>query len=188
MRMLPLPQPRPKVLIGGYVDRVLKRVATRGDGWITYFYTAESFSQAWAKIRDFAEEAGRDPDELSNVAQLPLCIADSYEEADRLVRRYVDDYFDMAPWSESTADSAIRGTPEQCAEQLAAQLEAGVQHAVFAPSTTGSNRSSGSRPRCGRCCRAHPRGACDDGHDIPRSARRPRTPCATGAGQDVHGR
>ncbi|CAM04144.1 alkanesulfonate monooxygenase [Saccharopolyspora erythraea NRRL 2338] len=133
VRMLPLPQPRPKVLIGGYVDRVLKRVATRGDGWITYFYTAESFSQAWAKIRDFAEEAGRDPDELSNVAQLPLCIADSYEEADRLVRRYVDDYFDMAPWSESTADSAIRGTPEQCAEQLAAQLEAGVQHAVFAP-------------------------------------------------------
>ncbi|MFI0468934.1 LLM class flavin-dependent oxidoreductase [Saccharopolyspora sp. 5N102] len=133
VRMLPLPRPRPKVLIGGYVDRVLKRVAIRGDGWLTYFYTADSFSRAWTKIRGFAEEAGRDPDQLSNVAQLPLCIADSYEEGDALVRRYVDDYFDMAAWSESTPDSAIRGTPEQCAEQLSAHVEAGAQHLVFAP-------------------------------------------------------
>ena len=29
VRMLPLPRPRPQVLIGGYVDRVLRRVATR---------------------------------------------------------------------------------------------------------------------------------------------------------------
>ena len=39
--MLPPPasRPRPQVLIGGYVDRVLRRVATMGDGWLTYFYT-----------------------------------------------------------------------------------------------------------------------------------------------------
>ncbi|MQA11614.1 MAG: TIGR03619 family F420-dependent LLM class oxidoreductase [Pseudonocardiaceae bacterium] len=133
VRMLPLPKPRPTVLIGGYVDRVLKRVATKSDGWLTYFYTAESFSRSWQKIRGFAAEAGRDPDELSNVAQLPLCIADSYEEGDAKVRAFVADYFDLAEWSESTADSAVRGTPEQCAEQIAAHLEAGSEHLVFAP-------------------------------------------------------
>jgi alkanesulfonate monooxygenase len=42
-------------------------------------------------------------------------------------------YFDVAPWSESTVDSAIRGTPDQCAEQLAAHVEAGLQHIVFVP-------------------------------------------------------
>jgi probable F420-dependent oxidoreductase len=133
VRMLPLPSPRPEVLIGGYVDRVLKRVAIRSDGWLTYFYPADSFARSWVKIRDYAEQDGRDPDLLRNVAQLPLCIANSYEEADVRVRSFIEDYFDVAEWSDSTPDSAIRGTPEQCAEQLSAHLEAGVQHVVFVP-------------------------------------------------------
>src|SRR4030095_13882956 len=42
----PAPPP-PPILIGGYVDAVLKRVATRGDGWLTYFYTPESYRRSW---------------------------------------------------------------------------------------------------------------------------------------------
>jgi len=133
VRMLPRPEPRPQVLIGGYVDRVLKRVATRGDGWITYFYTASAFARSWAKIRQFAEEAGRDPGALRNAAQLPLCIGSSFESATRHAFEYVGEYFDTPAWSESSADSAIRGTPGQCAEQIAAHIEAGVQHLVFCP-------------------------------------------------------
>jgi probable F420-dependent oxidoreductase len=133
VRMLPRPEPRPRVLIGGYVDKVLRRVATRSDGWLTYFYAAESFARAWAKVRAFAEEAGKDPDALVNVAQVPLCIADSYEAAGQQSEQFINDYFDVAEWSESTTDSAIRGTPEQCAEQIAAQIEAGVQDLVFVP-------------------------------------------------------
>ena len=32
-------RPRPPILVGGYVDAVLRRAATHGDGWLTYFYT-----------------------------------------------------------------------------------------------------------------------------------------------------
>lgn len=133
VRMLPRPEPPPRVLIGGYVDRVLRRVATRGDGWLTYFYTPASFEKAWGKIRNFAEEAGRDPSELDNVAQVPLCIGSSYEEATERGFRYVADYFDVAEWSESTPESTVRGTPEQCAEQVQAHLDAGVKHLVLCP-------------------------------------------------------
>ena len=35
----PVQKPRPPILIGGYVDAVLKRAATKGDGWLTYYYT-----------------------------------------------------------------------------------------------------------------------------------------------------
>jgi len=42
MRPKTAQRPRPPILIGGYVDAVLKRVATKGDGWLTYFYTPES--------------------------------------------------------------------------------------------------------------------------------------------------
>lgn len=134
--MLPKPfqRPHPPLFIGGYVDRVLRRVAKYGDGWLTYFYTPQSFTATWAKVRGFAEAQGRDPAELRNVAQLPICVAASFEEADRAIRDFVGRYFDVAPWSESTPDSAIRGTPAQCAEQLAAHLDAGVEHIVLIPS------------------------------------------------------
>jgi len=133
VRMLPLPRPRPQLLIGGYVDRVLRRVATRSDGWVTYFYTAESIARAWSAIRGYAEEAGRDPARLNVVAQVPLCIGSSYEEATRRADEYVSEYFDVPAWSEATPESAVRGTPEQCAEQIAALADAGVRHLVFCP-------------------------------------------------------
>lgn len=129
----PLQRPRPPLYFGGYVERVLRRVAENADGWITYFYTAESFQRSWEKIRRYAEAAGRNPNDLSSINQLPICVAKSFEEADRRVRDFVGRYFDIAPWSESTLESAIRGTPEQCAEQLARHLEAGVRHIVLVP-------------------------------------------------------
>jgi alkanesulfonate monooxygenase len=135
VNMLPKPyqRPGPPLLFGGYVDVVLRRVARYADGWLTYFYTPESFTRSWNKIRQYAEEIGRDPNELRNVSQLPICVGSSFEEADRQVRQYIADYFDVAEWSESTADSAIRGTPEQCAEQLQRNIDAGVEHIVFVP-------------------------------------------------------
>jgi probable F420-dependent oxidoreductase len=133
VRMLPRPEPRPGVLVGGYVDRVLKRAATLADGWLTYFYTADSFARSWAKVRAFAEQAGRDPAGLRNAAQLPLCIGPSYEAAASQARQFVGEYFDTPAWSDASADSAIVGTPEQCAEQIAAHIEAGAQHLIFCP-------------------------------------------------------
>jgi probable F420-dependent oxidoreductase len=129
----PVSRPRPRILIGGYVDRVLRRVATMSDGWLTYFYTPQSFRSAWGRIRDHAAEAGRDPDSLSNVAQVPICVSSSFEDADRHVRAFVAEYFDVPAWSESSPDSAIRGTPAQCAEQLSEQFDAGIQHVVLVP-------------------------------------------------------
>ena len=133
--MLPKPfqRPRPPMLFGGYVDAVLRRIARYGDGWLTYFYTPESFRKTWARIRSLTEEAGRDPAGLRNVSQLPIYVARTFEEADRGVRDFIARYFDVAPWSESTADSAIRGTPEQCAEQLNVHIAAGVEHVVLVP-------------------------------------------------------
>jgi alkanesulfonate monooxygenase len=133
VRMLPRPRPRPELLIGGYVDRVLRRAATLGDGWLTYFYTAESFRESWQRILRHAEEAGRDPGELRNVSQLPLCIGESKEAAQARTGPWLASYFDTPAWSAATPDSAITGTPEQCAEQLQAHIDAGVQEICLVP-------------------------------------------------------
>ncbi|MGH6898218.1 MAG: LLM class flavin-dependent oxidoreductase [Geminicoccaceae bacterium] len=133
--MLPKPmqRPRPPLLIGGYVDRVLKRAAVAGDGWLTYFYRPESFTSSWAKIRGFAEAAGKDPDDLLNANQLPIMIGKSRAELEGPMMEWLTTEWDYASWSESTKESAIIGTVDQCVEQLKAHLAVGVQKIIFVP-------------------------------------------------------
>jgi alkanesulfonate monooxygenase len=116
----PVQKPYPPILIGGYVDRVLKRAAVSGDGWLTYFYRPESFAKSWSKIRGFAKEGGKDPDKLLNAAQLPIYIGKSRQAVESGMMEWLSKEWDFAAWSESTKDSAIMGTAEECVEQLKA--------------------------------------------------------------------
>ena len=129
----PVQKPRPPILIGGYVDRVLKRAAVSGDGWLTYFYTPESFAKSWAKIRDFAKEAGKNPDHLLNGAQLPIRIGKSRAAVESEMMEWLGKEWDYASWSELTKDSAVIGTVDECVEQLKAHLAVGVQKLIFVP-------------------------------------------------------
>jgi len=129
----PAQKPRPPILIGGYVDRVLKRAAVSGDGWLTYFYTPESFTRSWTKVREFAREAGKDPDALLNANQLPIMIGKSRAAIESDMMEWLTKEWDYASWSESTKDSAILGTVDECVEQLKAHLAVGVQKIIFVP-------------------------------------------------------
>jgi probable F420-dependent oxidoreductase len=129
----PVQKPRPPILIGGYVDRVLQRAAVTGDGWLTYFYRPESFATAWAKIRAYAVEGGKNPDTLLNAAQLPIRIGRSRAEVESGMMEWLGKEWDYASWSESTKDSAILGSVDECVEQLKAHLDVGVQKIIFVP-------------------------------------------------------
>ncbi len=129
----PMQKPRPPILIGGYVDVVLKRAALSGDGWLTYFYRPESFAKSWAKIRSFAKEGGKDPDSLLNAAQLPIMIGKSRAAIESQMMEWLGKEWDYASWSESTKDSAILGTVDECVAQLKEHQAAGVQKLIFVP-------------------------------------------------------
>ena len=129
----PISKPRPTILIGGYVDAVLKRAAVSGDGWLTYFYTPEAFTRSWEKIETFAKEAGKDPATLQNGNQLPIMIGKSREDVKARMMEWLQTEWDFASWSESTADSAVMGTPEECLEQLRAHVDVGIQRIVLVP-------------------------------------------------------
>jgi alkanesulfonate monooxygenase len=128
----PVQKPHPPILIGGYVDAVLRRAATKGDGWLTYYYTADSFATNWARIRGFAEEAGRDPDELISTNQLPICVGPR-SKVEAPMREWLQTDWDYASWSESTAESAIMGTVDECVEQLQKHVATGVDRLIFVP-------------------------------------------------------
>jgi len=121
------------VLIGGYVDRVLKRAATVGDGWLTYFYTPEGFTKSWTKIRNFAKEAGKDPDKLLNASQLPIIIGKSGDAVKDEMMDWLNKEWDFPAQSDCTRDSAIMGSVDECVAQLKEHLAVGVQKIIFVP-------------------------------------------------------
>jgi alkanesulfonate monooxygenase len=133
MRPKPVQRPRPPILIGGYVDAVLKRVATKGDGWLTYFYTPESYTRSWEKILGFAREAGRDPTTLSGTNQLAILVGTSRAETEAPMRQWLQTEWDVAAWSESTIEHAIRGNVEECVAQLRAHVATGVDRIILIP-------------------------------------------------------
>jgi alkanesulfonate monooxygenase len=133
MQPKPVQKPRPPILIGGYVDRVLKRAGVAGDGWLTYYYTAEGFVKSWDKVRRFAEEAGKDPDTLKSINQLPIYVGKSKKDVEKPMYEWLTTEWDFAGWSDSTTESAILGTPEECIEQLQEHIKAGVQQITLVP-------------------------------------------------------
>ncbi len=114
-------RPRPPVLIGGYVDAVLKRAGTVGDGWLTYFYTPESFTKSWEKVKAFAREAGA------------VYVGRSRDETTADMRRWLSTEWDTAAWSESTIDHAVHGSVADCIEQLRAHVRTGVHRIILIP-------------------------------------------------------
>jgi probable F420-dependent oxidoreductase len=129
----PVQKPYPPILIGGYVDRVLKRAAVDGDGWLTYFYRPDSFAKSWDKIRGFAKDAGKDPDKLLNASQLPIYVGKSRQAVESQMMEWLTKEWDFASWSESTKDSAVMGTVDECVEQLKAHVAVGTQKIIFVP-------------------------------------------------------
>jgi probable F420-dependent oxidoreductase len=133
--MVPRPaqRPRPPVLIGGYVDAVLRRAGTLADGWLTYFYTPESFTRGWAKVQACAREAGRDPAALTATNQLAIYVGASRAETATPMRQWLQTEWDVAAWSESTIEHAIHGTAAECVEQLRAHVATGVHRIILIP-------------------------------------------------------
>lgn len=132
--MYPKPfQKQIPILIGGYVDKVLQRAATVGDGWLTYFYTPEGFAKSWAKIRNFAKEGGKNPDTLMNASQLPIMIGKSREAVHAEMTDWLNKEWDFPEHSDCTRESAIMGSVDECVAQLKAHHAAGVQKIIFVP-------------------------------------------------------
>lgn len=132
--MYPKPvQERIPILIGGYVDAVLRRAAVSGDGWLTYFYRPADFRKSWDKIRSFAAEAGKDPSALLNASQLPIAVGASRQAVEADMMDWLNKEWDFPAHSDCSRDSAIMGSVDDCVAQLREHLDAGVQKIIFVP-------------------------------------------------------
>ena len=60
-------------------------------------------------------------------------IGDSRAAVEAPMTEWLNSEWDFASWSDSTIDSAIMGTVDDCVEQLQAHIDVGVQKLIFVP-------------------------------------------------------
>ena len=70
---------------------------------------------------------------MLNAAQLPIRVGKSRAAVESEMMEWLGKEWDYASWSESTMDSAILGTVDECVEQLKAHLAVGTQKLIFVP-------------------------------------------------------
>ena len=121
------------MLMGGYSDSVLSRTGRISDGWISYYYTAKDYQESWSKIAIAARASNRDPSSLQRMNIVPLSVASSFEEGDRMVRDFTAKYMDLPKNSNCTVESSVRGTVKDCLDQVGRYEDAGVQDLIFIP-------------------------------------------------------
>lgn len=122
------------LLIGGYSDSVLARAGGISDGWISYYYTPQGFSDSWRKVEESARINGRKPESLRRLDIVPLAIENSFEEGDRIAREFTSTYMDLPKNTGCTPDSAVRGTIDDCISQIEEYEQVGIQDLIFIPS------------------------------------------------------
>ncbi|MGW7541580.1 TIGR03619 family F420-dependent LLM class oxidoreductase [Streptomyces sp. NPDC054770] len=75
---LPAQRPRPPVLLGGFTPATLERIGRRADGWAGVALPVPQLAHVISRIRQIAEDNGRDPDTLRTVVRVnPVVTAEA---------------------------------------------------------------------------------------------------------------
>ncbi|MEM7249944.1 MAG: LLM class flavin-dependent oxidoreductase [Pseudomonadota bacterium] len=130
LKPMPVQKPRPPIWVAGRQEVAMKRTARYGDGWLPYMYTPEQMHDSLTKIRAYAEDFGRDPNEITAGAFIFTAVHEDGDFAvkmasDRLSKQYNQDF------SKLVHKYAIAGTPDQCCARLQEYIDAGATLAML---------------------------------------------------------
>lgn len=109
----------------------LKRVATAFEGWFPIGPSAEVLRPRWAEVRDFAAEAGRNPDDLTFAVYLTLAIDRDAAKADARLDAYLKSYYGQPGAVMRKIQACFGGDAAGAADWLRSFAEAGASHIVL---------------------------------------------------------
>lgn len=132
-RILPTPNPRVPIIIGGKGDVAIRRTAEYGDGWLGLFCSARRFDDTRQRIIAAAEDLGREAPAWYGLSVWCGLDADPdrarhtvAHEMERLYRLPYEKFERVAP----------AGNPAQIAEWLAAFVKAGAENITIVPAAS----------------------------------------------------
>jgi alkanesulfonate monooxygenase SsuD/methylene tetrahydromethanopterin reductase-like flavin-dependent oxidoreductase (luciferase family) len=124
-RILPPPNPRVPLVIGGSGDAAVRRTAAYGDGWLGIFCSARRFGETVERIRDATAELGRPAPSWFGLTMWCGLGSDG-DRARELLGRRMQALYGQPPDRFQHVTAA--GTPEHVAEKLAPFVGAGAEH------------------------------------------------------------
>jgi alkanesulfonate monooxygenase SsuD/methylene tetrahydromethanopterin reductase-like flavin-dependent oxidoreductase (luciferase family) len=132
--LAPLSDPPPEVWFGSWgSDLRLAAMAAVADGWFASAYNAtpDQFAAARARLDAHIRAAGREPSEFSDAVATMWCyVTDSSTKAEQMLNDVLAPTLNRAP--ETLGDLPV-GSPQQCAEAVAAYAEAGAREVLLWP-------------------------------------------------------
>lgn len=129
-RILPAPEPRIPIVIGGKGDVAVRRTAEFGDGWLGIFCTARRFAETRERILETADAFDRETPSWFGVNV--WCGLDADQgRARELVAARMERLYRM-PY-EKFQYIAPAGTPQQVSEFLQPFVASGAEHITLIP-------------------------------------------------------
>jgi alkanesulfonate monooxygenase SsuD/methylene tetrahydromethanopterin reductase-like flavin-dependent oxidoreductase (luciferase family) len=131
----PLQEPTPPIWICSWgSDAGLRRVARFGDGWLASAYntTPDQCAAALSKLRDQLKIVGKDPASFPNaLATMFMYITEDNAATERVLAETLTALLNRPV--EQLRERLLVGSPEVCAEKLAAYKAVGVQRVFIWP-------------------------------------------------------
>ena len=108
--------------------RAVRRSVDLCDGWLGAWVSPDRFKRTVEDTNRYAESVGRDPATLAHGIILRIVVGDSREEAVQRAAKWRSEMYGHAEEPSLMEHLLPLGTPEQCAERVAAFVEAGATH------------------------------------------------------------
>ncbi|MFN3975072.1 MAG: LLM class flavin-dependent oxidoreductase [Dehalococcoidia bacterium] len=129
----PVQKPHPPIWVAGREEAAMRRAARYGDGWYPFLYTLRRLQSSIEKIRQFADQEGRDLSGFRWGILQPIAIAPDKADALRIAvasvgRRYATERMSAEDVAQALC---ITGTPQDCIKEVEARLALGVTDIVF---------------------------------------------------------
>jgi probable F420-dependent oxidoreductase len=121
--------------VGGRTDFALKRVARLGDGWFASRVTPQQFSDGLQKIDEYAQHYGRGDVHLEAGAIVFCNVADRSQDAHAVADEFCRNMPDLDPVQQYWPI----GSPQECCDQIARYVEAGLTKFVLWPACPPSD-------------------------------------------------
>lgn len=124
------------VWFGGFSDSLFEALVKYGSGWILSTNPAPEFVvERRTRLREMAEAAGRDPDEIHVVVPLMAHLSTDKEKARSSIESYIE-RGDFAAWlgdffGENAREYGLWGTPQDALQRLEPYLEIGITEFIF---------------------------------------------------------
>ena len=125
----------PPIVVAGRKDPAMRRAALLADGWMPYLYSPRRYAASVSRIRQIADEVGRDLRSFEWYVFIFVNIDRDGRRARREAARMMGGTYDQ-DFGPMVDKVAAAGTSDEVTEKIEQFVAAGVRHFIFLPATT----------------------------------------------------